>query len=155
MTEKAAGIAGAARAAARRLAKSSAEDRRQALVNIAAEVRRRQPDILEANAIDLAAAEGRGLSAAMIDRLRLTPDRLAGITERYVILSGAGRVEVGDHPAQHVTAEDVVLIPPGCRQRITNTGDDDLVFLAVCTPRFRLDAYDDIDPSPKPPDRAG
>lgn len=81
--------------------------------------------------------------------------RLAGIAERYVILSGTGRVEVGDLPAQQVTAGDVVLIPPGCRQRIANTGDDDLVFLAVCTPRFRQEAYEDIDPSPMPPDRAG
>jgi mannose-6-phosphate isomerase-like protein (cupin superfamily) len=81
--------------------------------------------------------------------------RLAGITERYVIISGAGRAEVGDLPAQHVMAGDVVLIPPGCRQRITNTGDGDLVFFAVCTPRFRQEAYEDIDPSPKPPDRAG
>ena len=72
-----------------------------------------------------------------------------------MIVSGAGRVEVGDLPAPHVTAGDVVLIPPGCRQRITNTGDDDLVFLAVCTPRFRQEAYVAIDPSPKPPDRAG
>lgn len=98
---------------------------------------------------------------ASIARARVRPGvttrwhRLDGITERYVIISGAGRVEAGDLPAQHVTAGDVVLIPPGCRQRISNTGDDDLVFLALCTPRFRQEAYEDIDPSPKPPDRTG
>jgi oxalate decarboxylase/phosphoglucose isomerase-like protein (cupin superfamily) len=32
-----------------------------------------------------------------------------------------------------------------CRQRITNIGKDDLVFLAICTPRFSQDAYEDID----------
>jgi mannose-6-phosphate isomerase-like protein (cupin superfamily) len=76
--------------------------------------------------------------------------RLAGTTERYVILSGAGRVEVGNLPAQTVAPGDVVLIPPGCRQRITSLGNEDLVFLAICTPRFRPEAYEDMDPDPVP-----
>ena len=71
--------------------------------------------------------------------------RLDGIAERYVILEGKGRVEVGDLPPQDVAAGDVVLIPPACRQRIANVGDADLVFLAICTPRFRPAAYVDID----------
>jgi mannose-6-phosphate isomerase-like protein (cupin superfamily) len=74
--------------------------------------------------------------------------RLSGITERYVLLSGAGRVEVGDLPAQDVYPGDVVLIPPDCRQRITCLGSEDLVFLAICTPRFRPEAYEDVDPRP-------
>jgi len=74
--------------------------------------------------------------------------RLSGITERYVLLSGAGRVEVGDLPAQDVYAGDVVLIPPDCRQRIACLGSEDLIFLAICTPRFRPEAYEDVDPSP-------
>ncbi len=74
--------------------------------------------------------------------------RLAGITERYVLLAGAGRVEVGELPAQQVGPGDVVLIPPGCPQRIACLGEDDLVFLAICSPRFRYDAYEDIDPEP-------
>jgi mannose-6-phosphate isomerase-like protein (cupin superfamily) len=71
--------------------------------------------------------------------------RLKEIEERYVILSGEGRVEVGDLPPENVSAGDSVLIPPMCRQRITNTGDDDLIFLAVCTPRFDPDAYEDLE----------
>lgn len=74
--------------------------------------------------------------------------RLAGIAERYVILSGSGRVEVGDLPPQSVGPGDVVLIPSGCRQRIACLGDEELVFLAICTPRFRYEAYEDIDPEP-------
>ena len=74
--------------------------------------------------------------------------RLAGITERYILLSGSARVEVGDLPAQQVGPGDVVLIPPGCRQRIACLGEEDLVFLAICTPRFRNEAYEDIDPEP-------
>ena len=75
--------------------------------------------------------------------------RVNGLVERYVILSGRGRVEVGDLPARDVGPLDVVLIPPGCRQRITNIGDDDLVFLAICTPRFVQSAYEDIDDAPR------
>jgi mannose-6-phosphate isomerase-like protein (cupin superfamily) len=71
--------------------------------------------------------------------------RLNGLEERYVILSGQGRVHVGDLPAQAVGPGDVVLIPAGCPQRIANIGLQDLVFLAVCTPRFTPGAYEDID----------
>jgi mannose-6-phosphate isomerase-like protein (cupin superfamily) len=93
---------------------------------------------------------------ASIARARVEPGkttrwhRITGRTERYVILSGEGKVEVGNLPPQRVGTGDVVLIPPDCRQRITNTGSMDLFFLAVCTPRFLPEAYEDIDPSPMP-----
>ena len=74
--------------------------------------------------------------------------RLDGIAERYCILAGQGRVETGDLPATDVSVGDVVLIPPGCAQRIANTGNEDLVFLALCTPRFDMDAYQDIEETP-------
>ena len=73
--------------------------------------------------------------------------RLRGITERYVVIQGLGRVEVGTLPPSLVAPGDVVYIPPGCPQRIENPGDADLVFLAVCTPRFVPEAYEDIEPS--------
>ena len=91
-----------------------------------------------------------------IARARVAPGvttrwhRLRGVAERYVILEGRGRVEIGDLPPQDVAPGDVVLIPPLCRQRIANTGQEDLVFLAVCSPRFRDDCYEDVDPSPLP-----
>jgi len=71
---------------------------------------------------------------------------LRGVTERYCILSGKGRVELGTHPPRNVQAGDVVLIEPMCRQRISNTGQDDLIFLAICTPRFTPDVYIAIAP---------
>ena len=90
-----------------------------------------------------------------IARARLEPGRttrwhrLVDTTERYVILAGRGRVEVGSLPPTDVEAGDVVLIPPMCRQRITNTGADDLVFLAVCSPRYTDRAYEDIEDKPE------
>jgi len=76
--------------------------------------------------------------------------RLTGITEQYCLLEGRGRVEVGALPPQDVGPGDVVLIPPECRQRITNTGPEDLVFLAICRPRFSWAAYADLNDSPDP-----
>lgn len=71
--------------------------------------------------------------------------RLRGITERYLILQGQGRVELGDEPPTDLGPGDVAIIPPGCRQRITNTDSADLVFLALCTPRFVRAAYEDCE----------
>ncbi len=75
--------------------------------------------------------------------------RLKGTAERYYIIRGRGRVEVGKLPPQEVKAGDIVLIPPGCRQRITNIGSEDLAFLAICTPRFSNDVYEDIEERPE------
>lgn len=66
---------------------------------------------------------------------------LNGITERYVILDGTGRVEVADLESTSVNTGDVVIIKPGQKQRICNTGSCDLLFLAICSPRFVRSAY--------------
>jgi len=50
-------------------------------------------------------------------------------------------VEVGDFPAANVGPGDVVIIPAGARQRITNTGSVDLIFYCVCTPSFQPANY--------------
>jgi mannose-6-phosphate isomerase-like protein (cupin superfamily) len=67
--------------------------------------------------------------------------RLRSTTERYLIQEGVGEVGVGAQPPQLVGPGDVVLIPPMVSQRISNTGDSDLVFLAICSPRFRPENY--------------
>jgi mannose-6-phosphate isomerase-like protein (cupin superfamily) len=67
--------------------------------------------------------------------------KLIGTAERYVIASGSGRIEVEGLPARNVSAGDVILIPADALQRITGTGTEDLVFFAVCTPRFRPENY--------------
>lgn len=97
-----------------------------------------------------------GDSDVSIARARVSPGvttrwhRLTGITERYVILEGKGRMEVGSLPPQDVGAFDIVHIPPACQQRITNIGEEDLIFLAICTPRFRPEAYEDCEDTPIP-----
>lgn len=41
--------------------------------------------------------------------------------------------------------EGVVIIAPDVSQRIANRGSDDLIFLAVCTPRFTEAYYEDVE----------
>ena len=85
--------------------------------------------------------------ACSIARARVLPGqttqwhRLIGVVERYTILSGSGWVEVGELQGHQVNASDVVVIPAGTRQRISNHGKEDLVFLAICTPRFTKECY--------------
>jgi len=71
--------------------------------------------------------------------------KLHGTIERYVILEGEGLVEAGILPPTRVTSGDTVLIPAGRWQRIANTGEADLVFLAICTPRFNESKYEEKD----------
>ncbi len=86
-------------------------------------------------------------SAISIARARVEPGFttmrhvLDGIDERYLIVSGAGLMEVGDLPPQPVESGDLVLIPAGCGQRITNTGKEDLIFYCICSPGFQQDKY--------------
>ena len=83
-----------------------------------------------------------------IARARVSPGvttvrhRLKDTVERYVILEGNGSVEVGSLPLTKVGPGDVVIIPRSTPQCITNTGDEDLIFLCICTPRFVLEEYE-------------
>ena len=86
--------------------------------------------------------------AVSIARARVLPGvttrrhRLHDTAERYVVLSGTGLVQVDGLESQAVCAGDVVWIPPGAGQSIHNTGDVDLVFLCICTPRFEWANYE-------------
>lgn len=92
-------------------------------------------------------ANDAGDELVSIARARVEPDvttawhRLKGVSERYIIVSGEGRVEIGELQPVDVCAGDVVRIPADVAQRISNTGNDDLVFYAVCSPPFEAGCY--------------
>ena len=67
------------RAAARTIAAVSDDQKAQALIAAAAALRAASTEILGANAKDMAAGAEHGLSAAMLDRLKLDPARLESI----------------------------------------------------------------------------
>ncbi len=92
-------------------------------------------------------ANDEGDDACSIARARVEPGQttawhmLKEVQERYIIVSGSGRVEVGETLCCDVSPGDVVRIPNNIRQRITNTGRENLIFYAVCTPPFTIDCY--------------
>ena len=78
-TKLVADLAKDGRAAQRKLAAMSSEQKAAALHAAADELRARKTAILDANAKDVASGEERGLTGAMLDRLRLDPERLEGV----------------------------------------------------------------------------
>jgi glutamate-5-semialdehyde dehydrogenase len=70
-----------ARTAALTLSGATRAAKDTALLAMADSVAKSETAILEANARDVARAEANGTSAALIDRLRLTPDRIAGMVD--------------------------------------------------------------------------
>jgi glutamate-5-semialdehyde dehydrogenase len=71
----------AAKAASKKLAFLSTEVKNKALLNVAEALIDKQSEILAANRIDYEEAKASGMSEAMLDRLMLSPSRLAGIAQ--------------------------------------------------------------------------
>lgn len=75
------GMGRAAKAAARQVAGSPAEQRNEALKAMATALRESSIDLLAANAKDLEAAKAKGLTDAMTNRLVLNDDRIEGMAK--------------------------------------------------------------------------
>lgn len=88
-----------ARTAARTLAGTPAARIDAALQAMATELLAAEKDILAANALDVAAAQAAGQTAALVDRLTLTPKRLAACAE------GLREVAALPHPVGAVLRE--------------------------------------------------
>ena len=69
-----------AKAAAPILARFGTEEKNRALIEMAAALERSEAEILAANAEDMRAAEGK-ISPVMLDRLKLTPERIKGMAD--------------------------------------------------------------------------
>ncbi|WP_300081256.1 glutamate-5-semialdehyde dehydrogenase [Propioniciclava sp.] len=78
----------AAKNASRRLATASRAAKDAALNAMAEALLADQDAVLAANAADIARAEQAGTPASLIDRLRLTPDRIAGMADGLRQLAG-------------------------------------------------------------------
>jgi glutamate-5-semialdehyde dehydrogenase len=72
-------VCAAAKAASRSLARLDTATKDAALHAMADALEARTPEILEANAHDMEAGEDAGLHSGLLDRLKLTEERLAGI----------------------------------------------------------------------------
>lgn len=65
--------------------------------------------------------------------------------ERYIILAGEGEVFINHSPPETVAYLDIVNIPAGQAQKIKNCGQNDLIFLCICTPRFEQKNYQNLE----------
>jgi glutamate-5-semialdehyde dehydrogenase len=72
--------AGAAKAASKKLAFLGADVKNRALLAVADALQEREAEVLQANRLDCEEGEKAGMSAAMLDRLLLTSDRLRAIS---------------------------------------------------------------------------
>ncbi len=88
-----------ARAASRPLAIVSTESKNAALAAIADAIERSEKAILDANAIDLANGVEAKLSPAMMDRLKLNPERIKAIAD------GTSEIAALKNPVGEVVAE--------------------------------------------------
>lgn len=83
----------AARAASSAVAAATGEAIKAALNEMAANLSSRADGVLAANADDVAAAERNGMAEALLDRLRLNPERLAKMATQLEALAAAPDVD--------------------------------------------------------------
>jgi len=65
---------------------------------------------------------------------------LEGLTETYTVRKGKGLAEVNGI-VHRLNCHESLIILAGAAQRITNDGHEDLEFYCLCTPRFLLKSY--------------
>lgn len=65
--------------------------------------------------------------------------------ELYYILEGTGVAELGDRFKKELGPGDLLHIQKNTAQRITNTGQADLRFLCICSPRFTEQSYHSLE----------
>ncbi|MCT2587986.1 aldehyde dehydrogenase family protein [Actinophytocola gossypii] len=106
VAEAVAACATAAKKAAPTLANAPDQAIDNALAAMASRLTSARAVVLEANAADVAAAESAGMSQGLLDRLRITDDRLTTMAEALRLLAAA------PHPARSV---DLHELPDGLR----------------------------------------
>ena len=122
-----------------------------------------KPKIVKANSLKEAPTAERCLTAenyssedVSVAQARVKPrittlaHHLVGVNEIYLITSGKGQVDVGDLKPTKVTKGDLIVIPAGASQRISNIGKTDLVFYCICTPKFTAECYRDEEAKSEP-----
>ncbi len=104
------------RAASRLLAAAGDDSKAAALKAAAKQLRARAGDILAANAIDMAAGQASGLSAAMLDRLKLDADRIEGVAsavDQVAVLTDPVGIVIDTHTQPNGLVMERVRVPVG------------------------------------------
>ena len=106
-----------ARAAARTVARATDRQKADALLAAATAMREAAPAILAANAQDMEAGAANGLSAAMLDRLKLDESRLEGVA------SAVAQVAMLEDPVGQVIDRNKFKLLRLCRCPTYTTSD--------------------------------
>jgi mannose-6-phosphate isomerase-like protein (cupin superfamily) len=84
------------------------------------------------------AAIGYSLAHAKLARGAASLPHRLKTSEVYYFISGQGRMHVDGETAA-VGPEQALYVPPGAMQHLENTGPDELVFLCIVDPAWRLE----------------
>lgn len=95
--------------------------------------------------INAASVPGFSLADTRVEPGVTTELHSLSVDEWYCITQGSGLMEVDGGQGIEVGPGDTVEIPAGASQRISNTGDIDLLFQCVCVPRFTPDCYKSLE----------
>jgi len=91
------------------------------------------------------AVPGMSLADSRVESGVRTELHCLDVDEWYSIRQGEGLMEIGGCAPFLVSPGDTVVIPAGTSQRITNSGDIDLLFQCICLPRFTPDSYTSLE----------
>ena len=96
-------------------------------------------EIRELAGIPTGNSEKQSLAEATVPAGGETEEHYHGVTEEvYFFTTGSGRMRLGDEESQ-VSAGDTVVIPPGVRHKLWNTGSEPLKLLCSCAPPYSHD----------------
>jgi mannose-6-phosphate isomerase-like protein (cupin superfamily) len=93
-------------------------------------------EIRELAGIPTGNAANQSLAEATVPPGTATEEHYHRVSEEiYFFTSGSGRMRLGDDESD-VSAGDTVVIPPGVRHKLWNTGTDPLRLLCCCAPPY-------------------
>jgi mannose-6-phosphate isomerase-like protein (cupin superfamily) len=96
-------------------------------------------EIREVAGIPTGNAQNQSLAEATVPPGGETDEHYHRITEEvYFFTAGHGRLRLGDEESE-VSVGDTVVIPPGTRHKLWNTGSEPLKLLCCCTPPYSHD----------------
>ena len=85
-----------------------------------------------------------GVSQHSVAHITLPPGKSAhrhyhpSVEESYILLAGKAQVEIGGE-IHEARVGELIAIPPPQTHTIINKGDEDVVFLAICSPAWTPD----------------
>ncbi len=86
--------------------------------------------------------ENISISRARVEPRITTQNHALHFDEVYYVLSGKGEMQINNGELKTLEPGDIAFIKKGSSQKITNVLNVDLIFLCVCTPRFKVEGYE-------------